>query len=179
MTEQNPYQPPSELSVAPLPTTDSRATHTFVLWTVLFVVNLPLPVLFGATVTRGPARWGMVLIVAGVYAFGLLFCLNNPKRSKSLLAGSTMLALSQFVPVIHILAGLSAISVVSKSGMISFDPEFVMGPTDSLAAGAALTVITSGMLAVIAMLTGIVWMTILNHVRPHSPAWAGKDQPRT
>jgi len=77
----------------------------------MFVVNLPIPLIFGFDVTD-ESRWiGMLFGIAAVYLCGFWGCNVMPRIMYRLNIGSSLVAVSQFFPILHIIVGSMAVDV--------------------------------------------------------------------
>lgn len=81
------------------------------LWTGVFFVNLPVPMLLGLVVTsnKGGAT-GMFAAVTAVFSAGLVLCGCFPRLGQVLIRGAGAVALLQTVPLLQVGAGVLAIA---------------------------------------------------------------------
>ena len=129
--DDNPYAAPMVHDFA----TSGEVTATFVTkpavlqsaWLLAVLINLPIPIMFGAGVVVGPARFGMLLGTVVVYAVGVWLCLVQSGIMWRLILGSLLTALSQFWPVLHMLVGLIAMGI-SRAIFFIADQNFTRIP---------------------------------------------------
>ncbi len=79
-------------------------------WTLVFLANLPVPLFLGvwisnATVMTG--KLGMACGVAILYWLGLRACHRAPRATFWVIFGGWFVAVSQFFPVLQIVAGIA------------------------------------------------------------------------
>ncbi|MCA9050463.1 MAG: hypothetical protein KDA89_17120 [Planctomycetaceae bacterium] len=173
MMDDNPFQAPRSVEPVWQPEGSGQRSPTrgVIMWTALFAANLPLPVLFGCMIARGPARLGMLSVMVLLYAGGAVLSYNRPTRSGWLFVGSAAVAISQLVPVLHIVSGaiaLEAAVAVQVAGPDLKGP----GTTDSIAAGVLLTAVTGTLLLSAAAVAGMVMTTIYRMLRAKPPEWS-------
>jgi hypothetical protein len=116
----NPFEP-SESAIAP-EVKSRRVIHSplvlSIQWTVVVLVNLIVPYLFAEGMTGPMGGWGIFLGVVLVLLFGILASLALPMAVLLTVRGGVFVALSQFFPVIHLMAGLLSIDVYRSTGII-------------------------------------------------------------
>jgi hypothetical protein len=120
------------------------------LWVVVFVLNLVIPLMYGLSAARGDARFGMLLGIAILLALGCWASLASRTIGMALLVGGGIVALSQFLPALQILAGLIA---VGAAGII--DGTGGRMAVGSFLGGLVATVVTGGILIGIALALGL------------------------
>lgn len=82
-----------------------------VYWTLVYSVNLCVPVLFGIASVPESAYPGMALGVVVIYAAGVLLCGYRFRSGRSLLWGGSMIAVTQVVPLHYFLVGGTALEL--------------------------------------------------------------------
>jgi hypothetical protein len=75
-------------------------------WTLVFVGNLPLPLLFGWGVVGSGGLFGLFGALAVMFWVGFALCLFRYWVGRSLVAGGAVVAVTQGVPILHIACGL-------------------------------------------------------------------------
>ena len=109
----NPFAPPQVESVVAQPTVfDTRRLRTW--WMIVVAINLPIPVMFGLTVSSGFGRFGMLLGIAIVATIGCFSCSRVPPLMMRLNIGALLTALSQLLPMLHMFVGMFALEIVRR-----------------------------------------------------------------
>ena len=136
-------------------------------WPIVLAANLIVPSMFGLEVTRGGGRWGMGLAIALVWLSGHLACARFKVLGPRLVIGGVFVGLSQFYPVLQIMAGSSSLDFVSWAGMAG--GEFA-GMPDRLTefGGFLATLLTGGQLLFVATLVGLAGVASANRFAPHN-----------
>ena len=83
--------------------------HRQVCWSAVFAANLIVPLIFAFSIVHGRAWIGVSLAVAAYWVAGIYVCRKNRTITLSLLIGGATVAVSQFYPILHILAGSIAL----------------------------------------------------------------------
>lgn len=81
-------------------------------WGIIFLMNLPLPLLLGCEATRKGGLGGMLAAVAVVWLAGHVAVSRLPSARGSLVLGGGFIALTQGFPLLQGLAGYCALSAV-------------------------------------------------------------------
>ncbi len=113
-------------------------------WGAVLLVNLVVPLWFGATVTANGGQMGMCLGVIVVWLLGHFAVARLSALRGPLVVGGVVVALSQYVLIGHIIAGLIALSAVNQ---------VADGPLTN-ASAFAVTLLTASQLAVVALVIG-------------------------
>jgi hypothetical protein len=170
MDAGNPYQAPVTLNVADRPIlTDAerrRGRRLVVLWIIVFVMNLPFPVLCGLTVTDTNARWGMLGAIVFLLGLGWRFCRSVIRFLRPWIWGMSLLALTQFLPILQILAGFLALFIGKAFGVVHdpIDPDMDFSTVVGAAGGVIATLVTSATLALVsAMFALAIWSLTPSH----------------
>ncbi|PAY18545.1 hypothetical protein CKO51_15745 [Rhodopirellula sp. SM50] len=157
MSEPNPYSPPQQPAdaVEPVANRRSRNSSLMVAWPVALGVNLIVPMLFGAEML-GKSGWsGVVIAITMFLLVGWWLCATWPRVAKRLVTGASIVALSQFVPLLQIVAGLVALGVAEAMGQASgadFDQNPFQIKTEL--GGWIVTVVTGCIMAAASMTIG-------------------------
>jgi len=115
--EENPYQPP-RIGVQPADAVRLRNDESRVLasplilsieWTVILAFNLIVPTLVAWGFTNNPAKLGSGFAVFLIAVIGYYFCITKPLPMLFIVRGGVLVALSQFVPVLQLVAGAVSI----------------------------------------------------------------------
>jgi hypothetical protein len=167
----NPFEP-SESTIA-LEAKSRRVIHSplvlSIQWTVVVLVNLIVPYLFAEGMTGPMGGWGIFLGVVLVLLFGILASLAIPMAILLTVRGGVFVALSQFFPVIHLMAGLLSIDVYRSTGIIPAG-QLDRGNVGFFSA-LVLTVSTGGILLIISCGLGVIlkWITPRRWWKPREP----------
>jgi hypothetical protein len=80
-------------------------------WTPVFALNLMVPLFFGWMVTQEGGRIGMGAGIALLWYLG--YCLFGLSEAcgRALVIGGVLVAVVQFCPILHILAGLASVGL--------------------------------------------------------------------
>jgi hypothetical protein len=155
--DDNPYAAPE--AVATAGAQEGRAERPWtILWTAVFVVNLFVPLLFGWGLTSQGGRIGMTLAAAVLLGVGFLVGGRSRELRHNLTAGGILVALSQFVPFLQVLAGLAGMAVVERLLGLHIGPGSEDGTISppSEVASFLFTLITGGLLIAAAVVIGLV-----------------------
>ncbi|MCY3004965.1 MAG: hypothetical protein NTV29_03195 [Planctomycetota bacterium] len=160
-SNDNPFEP-SEIYIAP-EVKSHRVLHSplvlSIQWTVVVLVNLIVPCLLASSMTGPMGNWGIFLGVLLVLLLGYLASTAIPMGVLMTVRGGILVALSQFFPVLHIIAGLLSIEFYRMTGIIDAD---LQGRGKVGFQGALLlTVTTGGILLLVSCGLGVIlrWIT--------------------
>ncbi len=99
----NPYAAPQ----AELQTTPSRkpvaARVSLRLWLIVFLINVPLPLVIGLQRCDRRGLWGMMAMIALLLVLSSWLVLRKPFFGVRLIPGGVILAISQMLPFVHLL----------------------------------------------------------------------------
>ncbi|MDB2687667.1 hypothetical protein N9Y42_10695 [Mariniblastus sp.] len=153
----NPYESPSlrgEVSRPPI----SNAVRRIWSWPVVFALNLPIAVLLGRHFLNPSSIIGVAAIVALLFLAGLMVCWRFPLIGQSLIIGSLLTAISQLLPILHLVLGMIALSSAQDLGLVSDNPDsndgFVRFLLPSIASGAWVALVVGSGIAVCALSIG-------------------------
>lgn len=164
--DPNPYSPPTEAAadpvVPPPPAERGSKVNLLVAWPVVLGVNLLVPLLFAAELL-GPRGWSGVLVAVALFLVGgWWLCLAHSGIAKRLLVGSGVVAFSQFLPILHLIAGVIAVEVGLFLEVISSQGDNAIGPEiKTFLGGMLVTTLTGLILAVVALIIGSLLMLIV------------------
>lgn len=184
-THANPYSPPQiedaeqRVAVASI-VEDETTTGYYFAWLFVFTLNLILPLAFGMTVARGSARYGVAIAALVLLVVGLLFCSVRRKFARIAVVGGALIALTQFFPLLQVVAGLISVGIASnlEQGLGLVPANVAENPADfagtcvwSGVGGFAATLTTGGLLMGAAMFPGwlfelLSWQTARRNQRP-------------
>jgi hypothetical protein len=142
-------------------------------WWFVFVLNLPLPLLFGSSMMRTAGWLGMALAALVLMAAGTLACRLRRRLGQTLVVGGTLVALGQLMPVLQVVAGLFGMSAGKALGVLSPSADD-LGPASitSEAGGFVVTFVTGGLLIVASLTVGL----FLRLVTPRR-RWGERPEP--
>ena len=158
MDDPNPYQAPSS-APSPRPPSSGRrpgaALHRVGWWILVFPINLPLGLLLGSSMTDRGASIGMVLAVFGFGLLGGFLCTRPGRIAPALLVGGAVVSASQFVWVLHVIAGSIGMGVGYVAGVASRN-EYGPGEAQGVLGGLLVTAVTGALLMGVAIGLGLV-----------------------
>ena len=160
-SNSNPFEP-SESTIAPEVNSRRVIYSPLVLsiqWTVVVLVNLIVPYLLAGGMTGPMGSWGIFLGVVLVLLFGFWASRAIPMGVLLTVRGGVLVALSQFFPLIHLMAGILSIDFHRRTGIIPAE-QLDRGNVGFLSA-LLLTVSTGGILLMISCGLGVIlkWIT--------------------
>jgi hypothetical protein len=122
-------------------------------WIGAYAVNLILPVYLGWMMTRGGGRVGMMVGIITVFALGWRACFVYREAVLTVSYGGWIVAASQFVPFLQMLAGLIGAGVAMAMTRETRD-------LSTAISGFLATLLTGGILIAFAAVFGLVirWM---------------------
>jgi hypothetical protein len=155
----NPYEVSASVAAGDITEAPIEASYRkkLITWIVVFLLNLPLPLFFGSSMVAGAGVVGMVsailfLLMAGVFATS-----RFPRLLSALQVGGVVTAVSQFLPILHMFAGVVAMSVthqiVATAGA-NADDFNVMPECTLFVGGFCATFITAGIVLFVAAAIG-------------------------
>ncbi|MEM8679391.1 MAG: hypothetical protein AAGF97_08570 [Planctomycetota bacterium] len=78
----------------------------------MFAINLIVPLMWATSLVNRHGKVGMLAAIPVLYLMGWATCRIHPVCARSMLNGGALVALTQLFPILQILAGLFALSVV-------------------------------------------------------------------
>jgi hypothetical protein len=126
-TLMNPYEPSkyasSDVSVragAPI------RLFGWIMWPVLLASNIAGPVVLAFPMTEATGRWGMGVAVVSFLILGWILCGYRPAVARKILLGAPFIAISQLLPVLHLMLGVFAIEMANRLGVASPANDFAV-----------------------------------------------------
>lgn len=114
-------------------------------WVIVFLVNLPIPVMFGSALTEGNARIGMTVGTVALGLVGGVFCRRSYRVALALTTGGVAVAITQVIAIPQVIAGSIGLMVSTTLGLA--DPNFdVAGSEITLWSGGLVTTLVTGSL---------------------------------
>jgi len=80
-------------------------------WTLVFVLNLALPLPVGLSLTREGGVAGILVAVFVCWAVGLAGCYHLPRAARAATDGGILVAMFQVFPVVHFVVGIGAVFI--------------------------------------------------------------------
>lgn len=153
----NPYASPesSDASAAQ----DGRIARQIdkfavIAWPIVFGLNMIVPAMLGWNMTREQGRMGMFAASGVLLALGWWVCLVKNALARRLIVGSLLTALSQFVPVLQIGAGVAAVALASQLELA--DIGFANAENVTELGGFVITFVVGGILIACAGIAGLI-----------------------
>ena len=162
--DENPYQPVLFQSDPESQTqSDQKRIDRFAMiaWPVVFGLNLILPWFLSLGLTQRHGRFGVEGALAVLLVCSWSLCYLVPYVARRLIFGSIFTALTQLFPVVQIYAGVIAISLAKKIGMMNYDDDMQLGSTLSETGGFVVTTIVGGIILGFAFVSGALLTFIL------------------
>jgi hypothetical protein len=146
-------------------------------WTLIFGLNLIVPLLLGWSMCGSRGKVGLCLAVAIYWVLGLLVCSRRKRWGRVLVSGSIPVAFSQFWPFAQMWAGIIAIRLWSILGSKS-DPIQDFGGVRSLSGlgGFVVTWLTGGMLITVAVALGLILVGLFGKPSQSKPVKILNDE---
>ncbi len=117
-------------------------------WTLVFALNLIVPLIFGWGIGDESAKAGLILAVGIYWLAGIFVCQKWRRMGQSLVAGGFLVAVTQLLPIAQICSGLAAREIWFK-----------LSPSDqglnTMLGGFFMTWVTGGLLIGLALLIGM------------------------
>lgn len=104
----NPYEAPQVTATTELPQAEAVPEALPLIperperWGPVFVFNLPAVIVFGVYVNKIPSFIAMIAACAALFLVSLSFARHSDRIARRLIAGGKVIALSQFIPVLHV-----------------------------------------------------------------------------
>ena len=130
---------------------DPKATRLLrVGWTLVFLANLRVPLLFGWGLTDWGGRIGMFAAIGPLYLVGRESCARVRGMNSVIIWGGMLVALSQVYPMVHVFAGGFAFRTAGNLGLMTNEWD-----VDGALAGCIVTLLTGVVLFAIAAVAGL------------------------
>jgi vacuolar-type H+-ATPase subunit I/STV1 len=159
----NPYAAPQADALSRRTLFQALAAEAFWSWLLIFLINLPVPVMFGWEVCSPAGRQAMVVTLVLLFGCSAWFVGSHAWYRVRLICGGIMVAVSQLFPLLQIIAGSLGIWFVEKYGInpprqplddgdVRF-PKFDM----NVPAAILLTLFVGGTLLLAALIIGTIF----------------------
>ena len=159
MDENNPYEAPGEALASSVPDGQGNPRTgglTYVAWIFVFAINMAVPLLFSVSLTDQHGRLGMSVAAFFLCALGCYICAANRKLAVALLAGGAVVALTQLLPGLQIIAGMIGMGVGQALGHATLGGDSDPARMTSEFGGFVVTFITGGILIAGSLCAGVL-----------------------
>jgi len=129
-------------------------------WTAVFLVNLPLPVLFGLSATENDGRAGMFVATLLLLILGFWVCATSGRAGRVLIVGGVLVGLSQFIPALQFAAGMASLGLGQALGQVKPHYGGEPGNVISEAGGFLVTLSTGDLLMTASVALGLLLQAI-------------------
>ena len=119
----NPYEAPRSSETTRIPEAQRGKFRLLWAWGLVFLLNLPVPIILAMPFTTRYSLFGLVAIVALFLSLGLVVCRRFAGFGQCLVAGGLLTALSQFIPFLQLFSGLVAINSAQSFGFTIDNPQ--------------------------------------------------------
>lgn len=162
MNDANPYQAPARVEGETPPLSAARRIPKRLLagWTAVFLLNMPLPLLYGWIFTQNHGRAGMFAAAATLLLLGGWVCVTQRKLGLALVVGGAPLALSQIFPLAQFMAGLVALIIGDFFRQVE-NKDDTVGEVVSEPGGFLVTMITGSLLMGAALVLGLLLRALM------------------
>jgi hypothetical protein len=133
------------------------------LWTVVFTLNLIVPLILGWSACDVSGRIGMGLAILSYWGLGVLVCSRQERWGRTLVAGAIPMAFLQLLPLAQIVAGILAFRIWTSLG------ETELPGSLSGLGGFVVTWITGGFLIALALLIGMFLVAVFGEPSQGKP----------
>ncbi len=142
-------------------------------WSLVFVVNLIVPLHMGISLTSGGGRIGLAIAIVGLWLLGVFVCLRTCTLRLALLGGGLLVGFSQVAPILHVAVGLTALEL--WNGPKDYDTRF-LSKLSGLG-GFIVTAIVELSLMAIAVIVGYFLLAVHGLLHPTDEATAADQIP--
>lgn len=181
--EKNPYQPPR---ISNPSGNDERLLHEqsrvlasplilSIEWTIILAFNLIVPALVAWAITSTSAKLGSGFAIFLMALTGYYFCITKPLPMLFIIRGGVLVALSQFVPALQLVAGaisihaLILVRVVTESSFNEMLSTPLAGFLVTLLTGLILISVSLTLGFLIRIVTPDRWWLAKSHGTNHHP----------
>ncbi|WP_169976109.1 hypothetical protein [Tautonia rosea] len=129
-------------------------------WVIVFLSNLPIPVMFGSALTEGGARIGMTMGTVLLGLVGGIFCQRSYRIGLALTTGGLAVALTQVVAIPQFMAGMIGLMVSSALGLANADFDPASNSMTEWPGGLVTTLVTGTLLMGLALGIGLLFQVL-------------------
>lgn len=166
----NPYEAPVAADNWPLAPVEKSYGRKLIGWIVILLLNLPVPLFFGQSIVSGAGTVGMMLAILTILVAGVFATFRFPQLIEVLQVGGIVTALSQFMPILHFIAGAVAIGITEQiTSVANGDESNVLPEGVSFLGGFCATSITAGIVLLVAAAIGAVIQVLRGRWPGRSP----------
>jgi hypothetical protein len=155
MTSDNPYESPQPIADT-VPSAAPREAPPYLAWTLVFGINLLVPLLLSANVGAKHGTRGIAVAVLVLLAAGLVICAVRPGLARIFIGGSVVTAVLQFVPIVQMTVGMIAITLLEDAGLMSRENDWSPPAIESDLGGFVLTTMVGAGLLAAALQLGLL-----------------------
>jgi hypothetical protein len=140
------------------------------IWTLVFVLNLIVPLFFGWMLTADSGRFGMAAGIGLLWYLGYRACGQNDWWGRALVRGGFLVALTQLFPLLQIWAGVVGVGIASALGPLVMADTHIGGTIHTGLGGLIATVLTGLSLMGVAAFCGAITVWLTSRRAQTSPA---------
>lgn len=153
----NPYEAPTAAGDSAVDGVGKSYGRTLIGWIVVVLLNLPVPLFFGHSIVKGAGIVGLLMAILAIFLAGVFATSRFPRLIAMFQVGGIVTALSQFLPILQIVAGAVAISVTEQITSVAHGDDFEVLPEGAtFLGGFCATSITAGIVLFAAAAIGAV-----------------------
>ena len=97
-----------------------RPAWTYGAWIFVCAINMAVPLFFSATLTEEHGKLGMVLAVVSFFICGCFLCAFQRDLALAVIIGGVVVAMTQLMPILQIVAGTIGLAVGDALGVADF-----------------------------------------------------------
>lgn len=161
-SETNPYQAPASLD---LPKMHPKG-YWALWWSLIFSVNLVVPALFASGLLEDGGHLGVVVGVLILLAISIPVQMRFPRMIKWTRLAGLIVAMSQLLPMLHIIAGSIGIGVATSLGFLREltvdEQDYMFSPPMSAPAALVTTLVTGAILLFAVAVLALLLKTIMD-----------------
>jgi hypothetical protein len=180
MDDRNPYASPQSLTADTLPTTDvgdRPSRRIYLVWTIVFVLNLAVPLLIAWNVSNDSGGLGMFAAIAALYLLGSWICAKHCRHlGVGLIAGGLCVGLTQVFPLLQIMAGSVGFAIATRLGQVD-GRNGDLPDVNSAIGGFIITMTTGVLLMAAALVIGLPFQAIASRRKRSKDLKYAKPKP--
>lgn len=164
---ENPYRAPESDTTAGGIRSGDLDRNAFIMWAIVFGLNMVLPLLFSVEVTQHHGRFGMGAASLVLLIAGWVLCALSARTARKLILGAVIVALTQFFPILQIVAGSVSMGIAASiqqadgGGGDSGRDEVGFPEITSELGGFMVTMLVGGILLAFASIIGFVVSSVV------------------
>lgn len=159
---ENPYRAPESDTTAGVIRSGDLDRNAFIMWAIVFGLNMVLPLLFSVELTQHHGRFGMCAASLVLFIAGWVLCALSARTARKLILGAAIVALTQLFPILHVVAGSVSIRIAESFQLADGgggDPDLDEGGFPEITSelgGFMVTILVGGILLTFASIIGLV-----------------------